>query len=109
MMNLIINKSGRAYNDMKWLEVIELRTVDCDQEMLEVQLKKLLTEFEKKMEGQGIRLYRRVSVENDFRIHLFQERERIDVCGSESGYRLVSALKEFGMVNHSIWVETRCS
>ena len=106
MRKLKIHESQRACNDMKWLEVIELRSIDCDQEVLEKQLGQLLSECEKKMEGKRFGLYRRATVNTDFSIHLLHEGEQIEVCGSELGIRLVSALKEFGMVNHSIWVET---
>lgn len=91
---------------MKWLEIIELRSVDLDKEAVEVQLEKLLNEFANRMEGKGIKSYRRVTVDSDYSIHLFHETEQIEIYGSELGLCLFSALREFGMINHSIWQET---
>lgn len=93
---------------MKWLEIIEMRSVDGDKDVLELHLEKLITEVEIEMHGKRFKSYRRVTVETDFSIHLFHETEQIEKCGSELGLRLAAALKEFGMVNHSIWMETHC-
>jgi hypothetical protein len=93
---------------MNWLEIIELRSAGFDKGTVEKQLEKLLGEFEKNMVGKGIKSYRRVSVDSDFSIHLLHETEQIETWGSELGLRLVSALREFGMINHTIWKETRC-
>lgn len=93
---------------MKWLEVIELRSTDSDKVVLEMQLDKLLTEVEKEIQGKGVRAYRRVSVETDFSIHLLHESDQIEICGTELGLHIVSALKDFGMVNHTVWKETQC-
>ena len=90
---------------MKWLEIIELRSVESNRELLESQLQKLINEVDKETKKQAIKVYSRVIVDTDFRIHLFHNSNKIDNSGSPLGLRLASALKEFGLVNHSIWVE----
>ena len=90
---------------MKWLEIIELRSVESNRELLESQLQKLINEVDRETKKQAIKVYSRVIVDTDFRIHLFHNSNKIDNSGSPLVLRLASALKEFGLVNHSIWVE----
>lgn len=91
---------------MKWLEVIELRTVESNREVVESQLLTLINEIEKATKQQTIKSYRRVMVNTDFGIHLFHDSAKVENCGSELGLRLASALNEYGLVNHRIWIET---
>jgi len=97
---------SRKRAKMKWIEIVELRTVEGNKQLLKLQLKELIREVDEELQGKRIKIYKRVTIETDFSIHLFHETKRIETCGSELGLRLVSALKDFGMVNHSTWVET---
>jgi hypothetical protein len=45
-------------------------------------------------------------VNTDFSIHLFHETAKVKDWGSELGQHIASALKEYGLVNHQIWIET---
>jgi hypothetical protein len=90
---------------MKWIEVIELRTVNRDREFLESKLRKLMDHVEKKRKEQRITAYTRVLIDTDFSIHLFHDSKKVENSGSRLGLCLVNALKEFGLVNHRIWVE----
>jgi hypothetical protein len=91
---------------MKWLEIIELRSVEKDKKTLEAQIEKIFHEVEREFIGKSVRSYRRVLIETDFSIHLFHETENMETGGSEIGLRLVAVLRDFGLVNHSIWTET---
>jgi hypothetical protein len=90
---------------MKWLEVIELRSVNCNKELLESQLLELIDEVEKAASKQTIKSYRRVMIDTDFSIHLCHDSTEGENRASPLGLRIASALEEFGMVNHSIWIE----
>ena len=90
---------------MKWLEIIELRSVGSNRELLESQLKKLIYEVEKEATKQAINVYSRITIDTDFRIHLFHDSKIVGSSKSPLGLRLASALKEYGLVNHSIWIE----
>jgi len=52
-----------------------------------------------------IEVYRHAGVPTDVGIHLRHDGERIDPDLAVLGARLVSALREVGMVEHSIWLE----
>ena len=54
---------------------------------------------------QTIKSYSRVMIDSDFSIHLFHDSKKVENNGSPLGLRLALALKEFGLVNHSIWIE----
>ncbi len=84
---------------MKWLEIIELRSVDSNRELLESKLQNLINEVNQEARQQKIKLYSHKSVETDFSIHLFHDSTNIDNSGSELGLHLTSALKEFGLVS----------
>jgi hypothetical protein len=90
---------------MKWIEVIGLRSVDKDREILESKLKGLLDEMGKGTQNQVIIAYSRLLIDTDFSIHLYHESEKVEHDGSRLGFCLVDALREFGLVNHSIWTE----
>lgn len=90
---------------MKWLEVIELRSMGIDQKELELQLYSLIDEMKQKTRQQEIKVYSHITVETDISIHLNNDSDSSNIGGSPMGQRLVSALREFGLVNHSVWIE----
>ena len=90
---------------MKWLEIIELRSVGSNRTLLESQLQSLINEVSQEATQQKIKVYSHITVETDFSIHLYHDSKEADISGSPLGQRLASALKEFGLVNHSVWVE----
>jgi hypothetical protein len=90
---------------MKWVEIIELRTVDIDRALLSLKPVSLMAEVSQESELQAIKLYRHGRVETDISVHLFYDSEQAEIQGSPLGLHLASALKEFGLVNHNVWVE----
>lgn len=90
---------------MRCLEIIELRSINSDREVLEAQLQKLMDVIGGEKKNQTIRLYRRVLLDSDLSIHLRHNSETAENIGSEMGFRLASALKAFGWVNHRMWIE----
>ncbi len=90
---------------MKWLEIIELRSVGNNLKLLEPELKSLIEELNKESKQRAVKVYSRVTIESDFSIHLYHDSKEIDINGSTLGLHLVSILKEFGLINHSVWIE----
>ena len=90
---------------MKWLEIIELRSVGNKRAVIDSQLQTLINEVKQEAIQQAIKVYSNISVESDFSIHLYNDSTITDISGSPLGERLASALKEFGLVNHSVWTE----
>ena len=90
---------------MKWIEIIRLRSVGKDSELLE----ELLMSMDKV--GQSglveMKTYHHAALGSDLSIHLHWESEQPEQNGSSLGLHLAQALKEFGLVDHSIWVEEK--
>jgi hypothetical protein len=89
---------------MKWLEVIKLRAAGNGEGLL----KALFREMNKAGQDRGlieIKTYRHAALEADLSVHLHWESDRPDQNGSTLGLSLAQALKEFGLIDHSVWIE----
>jgi hypothetical protein len=88
---------------MQWLEIIKLRSAGKDNRLLEELLLSV-----KKFNQSGLverRTFRHAALESDWSVHLHWESEQPEQNGSSLGLRLAKALEEFGLVDHSTWVE----
>jgi len=88
---------------MKWLEVIKLRSGGKDSGLLE-ELLRSIHEFSQS----GLlemKTLRHAVLETDLSVHLYWESEQPEKNGSALGLRLAQALKEFGLIDHSVWIE----
>jgi hypothetical protein len=88
---------------MKWLEVIKLRSAGGSLGLLEELLLPLSGSNQSGLVE--MKTYRHAALENDLSVHIHWESERPEQNGSALGFRLVQALKEFGLVDHSVWLE----
>ena len=89
---------------MKWLEIIKLRSAGIEEGLLEEFLRSLVTSGQSR-ELAEIKTYRHAALENDLSVHLHWESDRPEQNGTSLGLRLAQTLREFGLVDHSIWVE----
>ncbi len=90
---------------MKCLEIIELRTAESNRKLLDKQMQKLIDHVAAEVGRESIKAYFGVMIASDFSIHLFHDSIEGDKSGSKLGLYLASTLKEFGLVNHSVWIE----
>jgi hypothetical protein len=100
----MVFKEHDGENMMKWLEVIKLRAAGNDYGLLE----ELFREMNKAGQKRGlveIKTYRHAALETDLSVHLHWKSERPEQNGSALGLRLAQAFKEFGLIDHSIWIE----
>jgi hypothetical protein len=88
---------------MKWLEVIKLRSAGGSSGLLEELLLPISGSNQSGLVG--MKTYRHATLENDLSLHIHWESERLEQNGSALGLRLAQALKEFGLIDHSVWVE----
>lgn len=91
---------------MKWIEIIELRSVSHRCLLQELDVENFLTDESLAVKPRAINLYRHGTIETDFSIHLIYDSKQADIHGSALGERLTSFLKEFGLVNHTVWLKT---
>jgi len=88
---------------MRWLEVIKVRSAGKDLELL----KEWLRSFDKSGQPALVEMktYYHAALESDLSIHLHWESDQSEQNGSTLGFRLAHTLKEFGLIDHSVWVE----
>ena len=91
---------------MHLLEVIELRTARKKQDDLMEYFSTVVEDLSNKNEVDEFRIYSRVESETDFSIHIYYDSKEQSEEGTRLGLRLIDTLKEFGLVNHSIWIES---
>ena len=83
------------------LEVIHLRLARIGPG----ELTELITEVVRAAGEEGTRVYRHSRIETDLLVHLHREVESGGEGPSELGARLVSLLRDHGIVEHSVWVQ----
>lgn len=93
---------------MNWLEIIHLRATGRRTEQFEQSVEQLIDEAKQEGCCEKIHIYGRVLVDTDMCIHLHRDTMPVAKNGSPLGLRLASALREFGMVNHTVWGEMNC-
>jgi hypothetical protein len=88
---------------MKWIEIIKLRSAGKASE----SLKAFLSAIRKNRQSgpTEVRIYRHAAWHTDWSLHLHWESEQPGKGGSALGLRLSRALEEFGLIDHSTWVE----
>jgi hypothetical protein len=90
---------------MRWLEIIELRTVNGSHQEFEYQLKNMLENFHDTAADFTVDVFNRFGLESDISIHLMHHADKPDINRSPEGMQLTDALKKFGLVNYSIWID----
>ncbi len=75
---------------MNLLEIIELRLVGADRDIVEENLKNLVNSLAEEEEVRKIKIYNRFRVDTDFSIHLFHGQFKVKNGGSQLGLRITS-------------------
>jgi len=90
---------------MRWIEVVQLRAAESNQALLDSRLKELVKGSNRENKQPCIMVYRRAVIPMDYSIHILHDEGEVENMGSPLGLHLVAVLREFGLVNHSIWNE----
>lgn len=101
----MLNNMKKGQKSVKWIEMIQLRAVNCDKNLIESELHKLICDTRKHKNKQIVMAYSRALIDTDYSIQIFHDSTKIENYGSPLGLRIVTALKDFGPVNHSVWHE----
>jgi hypothetical protein len=86
---------------VNWLEIIEVRSIAENKELLKAQMEELVKSIDHNVES--VKIYSSVTVNTDFNIHLLHLSGPVEPEGSSLGVLIASNLKEFGLVNHRVW------
>jgi hypothetical protein len=94
---------------MKWVEIITLRSPGNINRGLVDELLKGADESDAATDTSkqlvDIRVYHHSVVETDLSIHIYWESEARNQDKTPLGLTIFSALKPFGLLNHSVWIE----
>ena len=88
---------------MKWLEIVKLRSVRENAGELDAFFRSIDQVNEKGLVQ--IKIYRHAAIETDWSLHLLWAAEKQGKNGSALGFHLARVLKDFGLVDHSLWIE----
>jgi len=87
---------------MRWLEIIHLRLAGENPGALVDAIRKTV---DSGTDSMGVRIYRHAKLESDLIVHLHRNAAGATGRASDLGARLASVLREYGMVEHSVWQE----
>ncbi len=90
---------------MSVLEIIHLRSYGEPRELVEEWIEESVRRGGD--EGAVITLYRRKGLETDLAVHIRRSGAAGAPQPSPLGLRLASALKAYGLVEHTVWEESR--
>jgi hypothetical protein len=88
---------------MNWIEIIKLRSSGKAPQPLKTFFSEIGKNGQRGL--REIRIYRHAAWETDWSLHLHWESEWPEKNGSALGLRLSKALDEFGLIDHSTWIE----
>lgn len=91
---------------MKSIEIIEIRLSQDQNKVLENEIGNIIKEIMEKETEYSMKLYSKLQLKSDYMIIIYHAQELTKYKGSELGQRLKDALKDFGMINHTIWKES---
>lgn len=87
------------------LEIIEIRSVHEKNLFKEISLADYIQSVETGVKLKEIKLYKHKHIDTDLCIHLYYESDPDSNKQDFLGLHLSSLLKEWGLINHSIWIE----
>jgi len=90
---------------MKWLEIITLRSPSNVHRQFIDEIVKEAKHFDTPKHLVEIRIYHHSVVETDLSIHIHWNSEPGSQNKSPLGLRFSDALRNLGLLNHSVWVE----
>lgn len=95
---------------MRWIETIKVQSATGKEQAVENELIVLAREAQKSLNCQGIQeaiVSRHASVPGHLAIRLYWDTECPQIQGSLLGLSLAQSLRDFGLVDHSVWIENR--
>lgn len=93
---------------MRWIETIKVQSATGKEQTVENELIVLAHEAKKTLNCQGLReaiVSRQASVPGHLAIRLIWDTEYPQTQGSLLGLSLAQSLRDFGLVDHSVWIE----
>lgn len=90
---------------MEWIEIIRLRMHQDKDRQVKIFLKAVFAELLEVPGLEKVDFYRNGSVPTDMGLHLSWRGPSAETHGSQLGVNISENLKDFGLLDHSIWVK----
>jgi hypothetical protein len=93
---------------MRWMETIKVQSATGEEQVIVDELMALAQRVRKSTNGQGLQeamVFCHASVPGYVALRLFWNTDTPQTRGSTIGLSLTQALKAFGLVDHSVWIE----
>ena len=90
---------------MRWIDIITLRSSASSLESLNNEVLFSIINHMRMRNLKGSKIYRRYALDSDLSIHLFWDSATVEQKGNPLIQHLILFLKQYGLVNHAIWVE----
>ena len=91
---------------MKWLEIISIRSSESNTSDNQKTFHDLVQMAQKQWPETEVVLFQHSRLPSDFSILIHHRSELLDRRGSEFGIHLAWQLKEYGYLNHTVWLES---
>ena len=88
---------------MSWVEIIHLRSMENKHQMIRTYMDKLVSDVNSQSENLTLSTFSRHNIKSDHCLHLHHSSSIVRDGGSQLGNHLAEELKQYGIVNHSIW------
>lgn len=92
---------------MFWMEMIRLRTVPGKEEGLMTLLAESVRQISDSEGLAAARILTNTVFQGDFALNLTWETAHPESRGSKAGLGIASALRAYGLVEHSVWTEEK--
>lgn len=93
---------------MRWIETIKVQSATGKEQAVENELIVLAREAQKSLNCQGLQeaiVSCHASLPGHLAIRLYWDTECPQIQGSLLGLSLAQSLRDFGLVDHSVWIE----
>lgn len=108
MLYISVNGKGEP-KVMKWLEMIKMQVSSGQEITARNELISLVSAIQQNSDYPSMVecvIYRHASITGCCFIHLLWDSQHPQTRGSVAGLSLAQTLKTFGLVDHSVWMET---
>ena len=92
---------------MRWIENITIYSAASIRNKKSIRLLTQFTHDESFPSPEKMTIYRHSKLKNELGIMIYWESEKAITDKSTLGLQIAEILKEFGMINHYVWVEEK--
>ena len=90
---------------MRWIEIIALRSAKGDMGALDTGLLFSIIHNYQTKRLKEVKVYRHATMETDLSVHIHWDSNGVDPMRSKVAQHLIQVLEEYGLINHSVWIE----